>query len=67
MYGMACRVPRKEKQQKTAGANGVIYSRPRVLKELEKARLVVLQRILTIYCVGGGGEGGLWCKCKVDI
>ena len=38
---MACRVPRKEKQQITAGANGVIYSRPRVLKELEKASLDV--------------------------
>jgi hypothetical protein len=56
----------KRKTTKKVGANGVIiYSRPRVLEELEKASLNVLQRVITIYCVGGGGRGGSWCR--VDI
>lgn len=50
----------KRKTTKKVGANGVIiYSRPRVLEELEKASLNVLQKNDNYLLCGRRGERGV--------
>ena len=46
----------KSKQQKSR-SSGVIYSRPRVLRSGKGPARTFFCKVITIYCVGGGGVG----------
>lgn len=58
--GWRAECPEKKKTTNNSRSKwGNIQQAAGIKKELEKASLDVLQRVITIYCVGGsGGEGG---------